>query len=86
MIYFNLLLLTEILDDRNYWVKCALLGTFGTFFVLRMEGQAVSGNKDVGKSIDNSKITGGIPPNFDEKVVSDEELVDFTIQVHNVKK
>ena len=51
-----------------------------------MEDQAVTGDNDDGKSIDNSKITGGIPPNFDKKVVSDKELVDFEIEIHNVKK
>ena len=39
----------------------------------------------MGKSIDDNKITGGIPPNFDKKAVHDEELVDFTIEVNNVK-
>ena len=51
-----------------------------------MEDQAVTCNNDDGKSIDYSKITGGIPPTFDQKVVNDEEFVDFAIKVHNVKK
>ena len=61
----------EFFDDRNCWVKCVLRGTFGTCFISKMEHQAVTGNNDDGKSIDDSKISCGIPPNFDKKVVSD---------------
>ena len=51
-----------------------------------MKHQAFTGDNDDGKSIDNSNITGGIPPNFYKKIVSDEELVDFATEVYNVKK
>ena len=54
--------------------------------LFHIQNGVVSGdNKDV-KCIDNSKITGYIATSFDKKVVSDEEFVDFTIEVHNVKK
>ena len=69
----------EIFDNGNCWVKCSLLGVFGACFISKMDHQAVTGDNDNGKSIDDSKITGGIPPNVDKKVVSDEALVDFAI-------
>ena len=36
--------------------------------------------------LDSATIHGGIPPNFDKKVVSDVELVEFVTEVNNVKK
>ena len=50
-----------------------------------MKHKVVTGNNDDRRSIDDSKITGGIPSYFDKKVVSDEELVDLAIEVNNVK-
>ena len=38
------------------------------------------------EKLDDSKITGSIPPHFDKKFASNEELVDFAIEVDNVKK
>ena len=52
----------------------------------KMDTEAVTAINDNRKTIDNAKITSGIPPNFDQKVVSDEELVGFVIEVDNVKK
>ena len=51
-----------------------------------MEYKAVTVDKDDRKTLDNTTIHGGIPPNFDKKVVSDVELVEFATEVHNVKK
>ena len=51
-----------------------------------MEDEAVTVNSDDRKTLDNAKIHGGVPPNFDKKVVSDVELVEFATEEHNVKK
>ena len=40
----------------------------------------------VRKSLDDIKIDGGIPPNFDKKVISDIELMKCTTEVDNVKR
>ena len=71
---------------ETFQVKFALIATFGTCFISKMDDKAVTIINDDRKSSDNAKITGGIPLNVDKKVVSDEELVEFAIEVANVKK
>ena len=71
---------------ETFWVKFPLIGTFGTCFISKMDEEDVTVINDDRKTIDNAKITGGIPPNFDKKVVSDEELIAFAIEIDNVKK
>ena len=51
-----------------------------------MEDKAGPVYSDVRKSLDNIKIDGGIPPNFDKKVISDIELMKFATEVDNVKR
>ena len=51
-----------------------------------MEDKAGSVYPDVRKSLHNIKIDGGIPPNFDKKVISDIELIKFATEVDNVKR
>ena len=76
----------EMFDDRNYWGKFPLIGTFGTCFFSKMEDEAVTVTMMTEKTLDDAKIHSGIPPNFDKKVVSDVELVEFATEVPNVKK
>ena len=51
-----------------------------------MEDKAGSVYPDVRRSLDNIKIDGGKPPNFDKKVISDIELMKFATEVDNVKR
>ena len=51
-----------------------------------MEDKAVTVNNDNRKTFDDAKNHGGIPPNFDKKVVSYVDLIEFATEVHNVKK
>ena len=50
-----------------------------------MEDEAGSVYPDIRKSLDDIKIDGGIPTNFDKKVISDIELMKFATEVDNVK-
>ena len=71
---------------ETFQVKIPLIGIFGTCFISKMDNRAVTVINGDRKTIDDTNITSGIPPNFDKKVVSDEELVAFAIEVANVKK
>ena len=51
-----------------------------------MEDEAVSVYHDDRKSLDNTKIDGGVPPNVDKEVIHDIELIKFTTEVDNVKR
>ena len=51
-----------------------------------MEDEGVTVNNDNWKTLDDTKICGGIPPNFVKKVVSDVEQVEFATEVHNAMK
>ena len=62
------------------------MALFGTCFVSKMEDEAGSTYPDIRKSLDDIKIDGGIPPNFDKRVISDIELMKFATEVDNVKK
>ena len=46
-----------------------------------MEDKAVTVHNDNRKALDSAKIYGGIPPNFDKKVVCDVELIEFPTEV-----
>ena len=50
-----------------------------------MEDETVTVDSDDRKTLDDVKLHGGKPPNFDKKVVSDVELVESATEVHNVK-
>ena len=50
-----------------------------------MEDKAVTVNNDDRKTLYDTKIHGGIPPNFDKKVVSDVELAEFATEIHDGK-
>ena len=51
-----------------------------------MEDEAGSAYSDIRKSLDDTKIDGGIPPNFDKKFISDRELMKVATEVNNVKR
>ena len=71
---------------ETFQVKLLLIGTFGTCFISKMDDKSVTVFNNDRKTIDNAKITGGTPPYFDKKVVGDEELVEFAIEIDNVMK
>ena len=48
---------------ETFQVKFQLIGSFGTCFISKMDNKAVTVVNDDRKTIDDAKITGGLPPN-----------------------
>ena len=82
----SLCLTTKFLKTEAVNVNLHYMALFSTCSVSKMEEKAGSDCPDVRKSLDNIKIDGGIPPNFDKKVISDIELMKFATEVDNVKR